>query len=111
MRALFVTSATSDVDSLVRAWDCWQPDKSTRVKFPHMGEPRDEEILAVAREMSPEVIFYIGANEGSGIPIVKTFLALRDLAPLINLCCDAADWPWHEPLNRYKKAGCFDLQV
>lgn len=111
MRALFVTSETSDVDSLVRAWDCWQPNKSTRVKFPHMGEPRDEEILAVAREMLPDIIFYIGANEGSGIPTVKTFLALRDLAPLINLCCDAADWPWHEPLNHYKEAGCFDLQV
>lgn len=111
MRALFVTSSTSDVDSLVRAWDCWQPDKSVRVMFPHMGQSKDDEILEVAREMSPDVIFYIGANEGSGIPVVETFLALRDLAPLINLCCDAGDWPWHNPLRHYEEAGCFDLQV
>ena len=111
MRALFVTSRTSDVDSLVRAWDCWQPGKSTRVMFSHMGEPRDEEILAVARKMSPDIIFYIGANEGSGIPTVKTFLALQKLAPLINLCCDAGDPPWHKPLKYYKAVGCFDLHV
>lgn len=111
MRALFVTSSTSDVDSLVRAWDCWQPDKSTRVMFPHMGEPRDKEILTIAREMRPNIIFYIGANEGSGIPSMETFLRLREMAPSINLCCDAGDTPWYEPLKRYKKAGCFNLQV
>lgn len=111
MRALFVTSSTSDVDSLVRAWDCWQPDKSTRVMFPHMGEPRDKEILATAREMLPDIIFYIGACDSPGIPTVETFLLLRELAPLINLCCDAGDPPWHSPLERYKKAGCFNLQV
>ncbi len=111
MRALFVTSRTSDVDSLVRAWDCCQSDKSTRVMFSHMGEPRDYEILATAKKISPDIIFYIGANEGSGIPAVETFLALRKLAPLINLCCDAGDPPWHKPIRHYKAKGCFDLHV
>lgn len=111
MKALFVTSSTSDVDSLVSAWDCWQPDKSVRVKFRHMGESQDNEILETARAMSPDIIFYIGANEGTGIPTVETFFALQALAPLVNLCCDAGDWPWHEPLKRYKEEGCFNLQV
>lgn len=111
MRALFVTSSTSDVDSLVRAWDCWQPDKSSRVTFHHMGTPNDDKILATARLMSPEIIFYIGACEAPGIPSIETFLALRDLAPLINLCCDAGDPPWHKPLRRYREVRCFDLHV
>lgn len=111
MRALFVTSATTDVDSLVRAWDCWQPDKSVRVAFHHMGQPKDDEILAVARDVAPEIIFYIGACHAPGIPSVDTLLTLRQMAPSVNLCCDAGDWPWHEYLNLYEEAGCFDLQV
>ena len=110
MRALFVTSATSDVDSLVRAWDCWN-EPSIRVAFPHMGEPMNAEILVRAKEISPDVIFYIGGAQGDGNPDVPTLCALRDLAPSINLCCDAGDEPWHPLLERYRKAGCFDLQV
>lgn len=111
MRALFVTSSTSDVDSLVRAWDCWQSHRSVCVKFQHMGRSKDDKILAVAREILPDIIFYIGANEGSGIPSIETFLALKSLAPLINLCCDAGDPPWHKPLRCYREAMCFTLQV
>lgn len=111
MRALFVTSATSDVDSLVRAWDCWQPDKSERVTFHHMGQKNDEEILATARKMAPDIIHYIGACDSPGIPSIETFLSLKALAPLVNLCCDAGDWPWHEPIARYREAECFTLHV
>jgi hypothetical protein len=111
MRALFVTSETNDVDSLVQAWDCWQPDKSEWVTFHHMGENNDDEIMATAQRLKPDIIFYIGANEGIGIPSDETLVALRKIAPSVNLCCDAADWPWHEPLKRYKKIDAFDLQV
>ena len=110
MKALFVTSATTDVDSLVRAWACWN-EKPERVAYPHMEAPIYPEILRRAREISPDVIFYIGGAQGDGNPDVKTLLALRDLAPSINLCCDAGDEPWHPLLNDYRQAGCFDLQV
>ena len=111
MKALFVTSATTDVDSLVRAWDCWQDVKSVRVMFPHMGPPMNEEIVAKSREAAPDIIFYIGGAQGDGNPDVKTLRQLRKLAPSINLCCDAGDEPWHPLLRRYHDAGCFDLQV
>ena len=110
MKALFVTSATTDVDSLVRAWDCWN-DKSVRVMFPHMGPPMNDEILTRAKEVSPDIIFYIGGAQGDGNPDVKTLCRLRELAPSINLCCDAGDEPWHPLLRRYRENGCFDLQV
>ena len=111
MKALFVTSATTDVDSLVRAWDCWQDVKSVRVAFPHMGPPMNDEILVKARKIAPDIIFYIGGAQGDGNPDVKTLRRLRKLAPSINLCCDAGDEPWHPLLRRYRAAGCFDLQV
>ncbi len=111
MMALFVTSATSDVDSLVRAWDCWQPVPSERVMFSHMGPPMYNEILTRARKISPDIIFYIGGAQGDGNPDVRTLCKLRKLAPSINLCCDAGDEPWHPLLRRYHAAGCFDLQV
>ena len=111
MKALFVTSATTDVDSLVRAWDCWQDVKSVRVTFPHMGLPVNDEIVAKARKVAPDIIFYIGGADGNGNPDVKTLLRLRKLAPSINLCCDAGDKPWHPLLQRYRAADCFDLQV
>jgi len=111
MKALFVTSATSDVDSLVRAWDCWQDVKPVRVMFPHMGPPINDEIVAKARKVAPDIIFYIGGAQGDGNPDVKTLCRLRKLAPSINLCCDAGDEPWHPLLRRYRDAKCFDLQV
>ncbi len=111
MKALFVTSATTDVDSLVRAWDCWQDVQSERVMFPHMGSPMNNEILTRARKISPDIIFYIGGAQGDGNPDVRTLCRLRELAPSINLCCDAGDEPWHPLLRRYRAADCFDLQV
>ncbi len=111
MKALFVTSATTDVDSLVRAWDCWQDVQSERVMFPHMGPPMNSEILTRARKIAPDIIFYIGGAQGDGNPDVRTLCQLRKLAPSINLCCDAGDEPWHPLLQRYRDANCFDLQV
>lgn len=111
MKALFVTSATTDVDSLVRAWDCWQDVQSERVMFPHMGPPMNDEILTRSRKIAPDIIFYIGGAQGDGNPDVKTLCELRKLAPFINLCCDAGDGPWHPLLRRYRAAECFDLQV
>lgn len=111
MKALFVTSATNDVVSLIRAWDCYQEEGSRRTSFPHRGKPRDGVILATALEYKPDIIFYIGANVGEGLPSEKTFFELQSMAPLVNLCCDGGDYPWHKTLARYQEIGCFDLQV
>ncbi len=111
MKALFVTSATNDVVSLIRAWDCYQDGGSKRVSFPHRGKPRDGVILTTALGYKPDIIFYIGANVGEGLPSERTFFELQLIAPLVNLCCDGGDYPWHKTLERYRKIGCFDLQV
>jgi hypothetical protein len=111
MKALFVTTMTNDTDSLVTAWDCWNDTPADRVRFNHMGGGQDAEILGAARASSPDIIFYVGGCAGTGMPTEDTFRALRRIAPSVNLCCDAADDPWHPVLNSHKAGECFDLQV
>jgi len=111
MRALFLTTETNDTDSLVRAWDCWNDVPSVRIKFPYQGARSDAAIVAAAKEAKPDVIFYIGAHAGSGLPSIDTFKALRAIAPTIDLVCDAGDQPWHPVIEDYRAHDCFDLQV
>lgn len=110
MKSLFVTTPSSEVDNHVAAWDSFN-EPSTRIIFVSSGVPDDEAILRTAVEAKPEVIFYIGACAGFGLPSVATFRALREIAPSINLCSDAQDPPWHPVLDYYKRQECFDLQV
>ena len=111
MKALFITTHTNDVDSLVRAWDCWNEVKATRIIFNYRGPIDNTAILEQAKEANPDVIFYIGAALITGAPTPETLIELRDIAPSINMCCDAGDWPWHPILDIYRDRKCFDLQV
>ena len=110
MKALFVTTATNDCENHIAAWNSFN-EPSVREIFIAGGVPQDDVILATARALQPKVIFYIGAVSGFGLPSVTTFRALRNIAPLINLCSDAADSPWHQVLDYYRQQECFDLQV
>lgn len=111
MKALFVTTSTMDVDSLVNAWDCWNETKSTRIKFNHIEPQIDNAgILKSSIDSNPDVIFYIG-GAGPNMPSLNTFHKLKELAPLVNLCCDAGDHPYYPYLQTYKDSKCFDLQV
>ena len=110
VKALFVTTPTNDCDNHVAAWESFETP-AARAIFDPCGVPRDDEILAHARMVRPDVIFYIGAVSGSGLPSARTFRALRDIAPTVNLCSDAADAPWHPVLADYRRQECFDLQI
>ena len=110
MKALFLTTQTADCINHVRAWETVFGE-ATQVKFNHEGIRNDHVLLDAARAIKPDVIFYIGATKGSGNPRIETHLALREIAPCINLCSDAADRPWHHVLEGYARTRCFDLQV
>ena len=110
MKALFVTTGTVDTINHIAAWESVH-GMAPVVSFETGGFPNHDEIVASAKRHSPEVIFYIGAVNGSGLPCVHTFRELRSIAPLVNLCSDAADVPWHPVLEYYRKQECFDLQV
>lgn len=111
MKALFITTNTNDVYSLIRAWEYWNTaadwvtfDIGNRVK-------PDGDILDSIVDSDPDVIFYIGAATERGTPTVELFKKLRDRAPTIHICCDSGDQPWHPLIDRYRANSCFNLQV
>lgn len=112
-RALFITTHTNDTHNHVDAWDSVAPVPAKRIQFNYRGGlGNNAYILNRARESGEvDVIFYIGANAGEGLPFFETFRELRKIAPLVNIVSDAADKPWHAPIAAYRKEECFDLQV
>ena len=110
MKALFITTETADCSNHVRAWESvFGP--CDHVTFDHTAVRNDWRIIESAKKAAPGVIFYIGANKAPGLPSMESLQLLRKIAPVISLCSDAADKPWHTVLDVYRKQECFDLQV
>ena len=110
MKAVFLTTSTSDCLGHVRAWEsAFGP--AVHVTFNHEGIRNDQSIIDAVRAAKPDVIFYIGAMKGLGNPYPETYQELRKIAPSINFCSDAEDRPWHPVLVTYERMRCFDLQV
>ena len=108
MKALFITTETSDCANHVRAWNSCFP-AADHLTFNHKGIRNDWLFLERAR--GADVIFYIGAHEAAGNPKWATLNALRSIAPSVLLCSDAADQPWHKTIEAYRRHQCFDLYV
>lgn len=110
MKALFITTETIDCLNHVSAWNSFQIP-AEHYQFKYRGIRNDWQILETAEGTKPGVIFYIGAHVGVALPKPATFRELRDMAPVIHLCSDAMDVPWHPMLEMYAAEKCFDLQV
>jgi len=111
MKALFCTTLTNEVAGHVSAWGDFTDTPYERVTFDHRGIRNDHLLTEAAERVRPDIIFYIGACNAPGNPRPETFVALRKLAPSVNLCSDAKDRPWHPVLAGMRTRGCFDLQV
>ena len=110
MKALFITTKTSDCLAHVRAWESvFGP--AEHVMFNHEGIRNDHVLIDAAKAAKPDVIFYIGAMKGLGNPRPETYQELRRIAPMVNFCSDSTDRPWHPVLMAYARMKCFDLQV
>ena len=110
MKALFLTTKTSDCINHLRAWES-QFGPAGHVMFNHEGIRNDYLLTDAAKEQAPDVIFYIGAVSGHGNPRPETYQELRRIAPMVNFCSDSQDKPWHPVLATYATLRCFDLQV
>lgn len=110
MKALFITTQTADCENHVSAWDSLG-EAAEHLTFNHHAIRNDWRFLERARELKPEIIFYIGAYKAPGNPRPETFRELRALAPVVLICSDATDRPWHPVLAGYRTRGCFDLTV
>lgn len=110
IKAFFVTTRTGDCSNHFSAWE-HAYGKASRITHTPNGAKNDIAIIKEAKSLKPDVIFYIGAADGPGIPDVQTFHELKGIAPLVNMCSDAVDEGWHATLSKYRSAGCFDLHV
>jgi len=111
MKALFITTKTVDCANHVRAWNSFAPIPAAHVTLNPQGVRNDWQAVEAAQEIRPAVIFYIGACSGPGNPRYDALRSIRAVAPTVNIVSDAADRPWHGPLENYRRQNCFDLQV
>lgn len=115
MKAMFATTKTIDCVNHVNAWESvYGPS----VVWTYEHNPLSAgtfknhwQVIEIAEQEQPDVIFYIGACDAPGNPSPDILRDLNKVAPLINLCSDAADGPWHKEMVKYAKHGCFSLQV
>lgn len=110
MRALFVTTATSEPRECVKAWKA-TAGTAKHVTFNIDGPRNDQEILDYAKDYDPDVIFYTGGVSGEGLPHDETLKELKNAAPSIIVQGDMADPPFFPVLERYRDKKCFDLYV
>ncbi len=110
-RALFYTTETNECRNHVRAWDSIASVPAVHMAYHHRGIRNDWQLVDAARDGGFDVVFYVGAHRAPGNPKPSAFRAVRGFAPIINLCSDAADAPWHDVLREYARQKCFDLQV
>lgn len=108
MKALFVTVAAHELYVPINAWRNHM-GPCGHITFNANGPGNDDAILACAKGYRPDVIFYIGANDGDGLPTVKTFQALREIAPSVHYQSDMEDETWHAMMHLYHDNECFDL--
>jgi len=110
VKALFLTTPTSDCDNHFHAWES-VAGPTDRFIHKHMGPPMDKQILGYAAQGAYDIVIYIGAAEGKGVPTPDTFRKLRRNSKVINFCSDAIDPDWHKAIKQYRDEDCFDLHV
>jgi len=109
LKALFLTTPTNDCSNHVRAFRSFA--EADHHVMHSKGLAVDGEAMRVVREARPDIVFYISANQGPYALRVRTLRDIKAQVPIINLCSDAADRPWHAVLRRYAREECFTLQV
>lgn len=118
MKGLFVTSATNETFKYEDSFGLLPGAEFASVRYTNRNGREgtrypglmDEQIVAKAKEYSPDVIVYIGSRWGELVEI-PNLLRLREIAPTVHICSDAADKPWHDLIEEYDAAQCFALQV
>lgn len=71
----------------------------------------EQTMYDMTKESAPDFIVYIGTRWGKQ-PSIATLAKINStIAPMIHLCSDAADFPWHDLLREYHEKGAFTLQV
>lgn len=84
------------------------------VRYDDRPHDRHGELVDYARSISADLIVFVGAYEpshGQPVPRPDVLRALREVAPSVLLCGDAADHPWWPVLEEYHRERCFTVIV
>lgn len=84
------------------------------VQYDDRPHDRHGELVDLARDYCPGLIVFVGAYEpshGQPVPRPDVLRALREVAPSVLLCGDAADHPWWPVLEEYHRERCFTVIV
>src|SRR5258708_31830003 len=71
----------------------------------------DAELLTLAAGLKPDVILYISAWEGLFVLDNQTLGEMNAIAPLVHMCFDASDPPWHPQMKTFEELGIFALTL
>lgn len=111
MKALFITTETVDCANHVQAWNSMSDIPAVHITYNPHGIRNDWQLTEKAREVRPDIIFWIGGYKAPGNPKTGAFHEWRKIAPTVLLCSDATDKPWHPVLAGCRTRGDFDLIV
>ncbi len=109
MKALFLITGTNEVLKYAETLrDLGHSVRLARYDLPGLS---DERLYAQVKEETPDLIVYIGSRWGQQPSSVALAQINAKVAPMVHICSDAADTPWHDALRLYAQASSFALQV
>ena len=111
MKCLFLSTSTLETNKYAESFRDGVP--GSVVDFYRYDEDgySDAKAYAATKEFAPDVIVYVGSRWGRQISTSTLAHITGRIAPMIHLCSDAADPPWHDLLREYDSKGAFALQV
>lgn len=113
MKALALVTHTSNCEPFWRSLEAIGYEVKV-LQYDDRPHDRHSELIDTARIQKPDFIVYIGAYEpshGKPVPSADTLRRIKEIAPLILICGDAADSPWWPVLDDYHQKQCFTVIV
>lgn len=113
MKVLFLSTHTPNCEPFWRSLEAIGYEVQT-IQYDAYPHDRHGELVREVKATNSDFIVYIGAyapSHDKPVPTPYTLCAIREIAPFILLCGDAADDPWWPVLEDYHKCGCFSAMV
>ncbi len=110
MKALFLSTSSNETDKYCDCLANLKLGECQIMRYDPLGTT-DQVLYAKVKEYAPDFVAYIGTRWGQQPSIAALSAINEKIAPMVHICSDAADPPWHDLLREYHNAGAFSLQV
>jgi hypothetical protein len=109
LKALFLITGTNETIKYAESLkSLGHQVRMARYDLPGLS---DEMLYSQVKAEAPDLIVYIGSRWGQQPSAVALAQINAKVAPMVHICSDAADIPWHDALRIYSQASSFSLQV